>query len=78
MATNVKPKSIETYLTKSEVLDFFRISNEDFNYFVKNELLIPSTRDGKIKFELRNIMGCISLLISWKKQNFKYSFSLSY
>jgi len=37
MATNIKPKSSEIYLTKTEILDFFRVSNEDFNYFVKNE-----------------------------------------
>jgi hypothetical protein len=70
MATNDKPKSTEIYLTKTQVLDFFRMSNEDINYFVKNELLIPSTMDGKIKFDLRNIMGCMSLLIAWEKTEF--------
>lgn len=70
MATNLKPKSQEIYLTKTEVLDFFRMSNEEFNYFVKNQLLIPSTMDGKIKFDLSNIMGCMSLLIAWEKTKF--------
>jgi hypothetical protein len=70
MATNIKPKSTEIYLTKTEVLDFFRMSNEDINYFVKNELLIPSTMDDKIKYGLRNIMGCMSLLIAWEKTAF--------
>ena len=50
-----------------EVLEFFRISNEDFNYYIKKELLIPSTKDGKIKYCLSNIMGCMSLLIAWEK-----------
>jgi hypothetical protein len=58
------------YLTKNEVLDYFRISNEDFNYFIKNRLLKSSTRDGKIKYGLSNIMGCMSLLIAWEKTEF--------
>lgn len=62
--------SQEIYLTKMEVLEFFRMSNEDFNYFIKNELLTPSTRGDKIKYGLSNIMGCMSLLIAWEKTAF--------
>jgi len=58
------------YLTKMEVLDYFRISNEDFNYFIKKELLIPSTREGEIRYSLSNIMGCMSLMIAWEKTEF--------
>ena len=62
--------SDEIYLTKMEVLEFFRMSNEDFNDFIKDRLLNPSTRDGKIKYVLSNIMGCMSLLIAWEKTEF--------
>lgn len=62
--------SDEIYLTKMEVLEFFRMSNEDFIDFIKDRLLNPSTRDGKIKYVLSNIMGCMSLLIAWEKTEF--------
>lgn len=60
-------KSPEVYLSKSEILLFFRVSNDDVNYLIKNELLIPSNRGGTIKYGISNILGAVFVMDKWKK-----------
>ena len=53
----MKNKGSEIYLSKKEILLFFKATNSDINYLVKRKLLKPISIRGQIVFGLENIMN---------------------
>ena len=52
----MKRKSLEIYLSKKEILIYFKATNSDINYLIKNKLLKPIIKGGMILFKLGDIM----------------------
>jgi len=52
----MRSKSLEIYLSKKEIQTFFKATNSDINYLIKNKLLKPIIKGGMILFKLGDIM----------------------
>ena len=67
----MKRKSLEIYLSKKEILLYFKATNSDINYLIKNKLLKPINRGGMILFKLGDLMDATFHLTKEAKRNSK-------
>lgn len=67
----MKRKSLEIYLSKKETLIYFKATNSDIDYLIKNKLLKPIIKGGMILFKLGDIMDATFILTKQAKRKSK-------
>ena len=64
----MKSKSPEMYLSKKDILIYFKKATEsDIDYLIKNKLLKPMIKNGTVMFSLSNILDATFQLAQFSK-----------
>jgi len=65
----MKSKSPEMYLSKKDILTYFKKATEpDIDYLVKKKLLKPTMQGGTIMFSLGNILDATFHLVQYQRK----------